>query len=582
MVRNLAFNPHDAAGHFARNVLQSAFDFASVGLAVCGRDGRMLFVNNCLCAILGYERGELTDQPWTNYIYIAAGDSVPDIIPERRVCAFGPKETGLQGRGGRRIRAHVTTHPVLDAHGAIDHLVVSVSRIDSGEECGDIPCRAPQHHDTLTGLPNRFLLEHRLQRILLAAADRAQTVGVLSLGLDHFDNVNDSMGRRVGDSVLRYVAKLLKQTVGGCGIIARTGGDQFVVILPGLDAASVAAQASAIDVCLSRSYEIDGHLVRASARIGVAMFPENGDNAGDLLASADAALHDAKARNRHACRFYTMHMKQAALRRVTLEAELRRAIEREEFELHYQPKICIRTGRLSGAEALIRWRCSNGDLICPADFIPIAEDSGLIVSLGEWVLDEALRQVAQWQREQALSIAVAVNVSPAQLGVQRPMEWIMAALRRHDLPPAMLEIEMTESAVMHEVDNVVGGLRELARQGVRLAVDDFGTGHSNLSRLGQLPITSIKIDRSLITSIATQPKDAAIVRAVIEIAHTLGAQVVAEGVETAQQLDILRMSRCDFLQGYLLCRPLPADSFLTWVKQHSTDDARRILSVCES
>lgn len=299
------------------------------------------------------------------------------------------------------------------------------------------------------------------------------------------------------------------------------------------------------------------------------MFPENGDNAGELLASADAALHDAKARNRHACRFFATHMKQAALRRVTLEAELRRAIERAEFELHYQPKISIRTGRLVGAEALVRWRCADGGLIGPADFIPIAEDSGLIAPLGEWVLDEALRQAAEWQHERALSIPVAVNVSPAQLGSQRPMEWIMEALRRHDLPPAMLEIEMTESAVMQEVDSVVGGLRELARQGVRLAVDDFGTGHSNLSRLSQLPITSIKIDRSMITSIATQPKDTAIVRAVIEIAHTLGAQVVAEGVETPEQLAILRRADCDFLQGYLLCKPLPAASFLTWVDDYS-------------
>jgi diguanylate cyclase (GGDEF)-like protein len=434
----------------------------------------------------------------------------------------------------------------------------------------------------LTGLPNRVLLEHRLQRILMTAAHGKLPVGVLSIGLDHFDKVNDSMGRRVGDSVLRHVATLLRQTVKDCGSVARTGGDRFIVILPGLDTTSVAAQASAIDVRLSRSYEIGGYLVRPSARIGVAMFPEDGDNAGDLLASADAALHDAKARNRRACRFFTTHMKQAVLRRVTLEAELRRAIEREEFELHYQPKICLRTGRLTGAEALVRWRCSNGSLIGPADFIPIAEDSGLIVSLGEWVLDEALRQVAEWQRQQALSVVVAVNVSPAQLGMQAPMEWIMAALRRHDLPPDMLEIEMTESAVMQEVDSAVGGLCELARQGVKLGVDDFGTGHSNLSRLGQLPITSIKIDRSLITSIATRPKDAAIVRAVIEIAHTLGAQVVAEGVETAQQLAILRRSRCDFMQGYLLCRPLTADAFLTWAELHSRNDARRILAPGES
>jgi diguanylate cyclase (GGDEF)-like protein/PAS domain S-box-containing protein len=370
MARNLASKPNDAPDHFAPNVLQSAFEFASVGLAVCRHDGRMLFVNDYLCAILGFARAELTDQPWTRYIYIAAGESELGVIPERWLRAFGPQETRLQGRDGRKIRAHVTLRPVLDALGDIDHLIVTVSRIDSGEERGEVPCRDPRHHDILTGLPNRSLLEDRLQRILSAAADRAQTVGILSLGLDHFDNVNDSMGRRVGDSVLRCVAKLLKQTVGGCGTVARTGGDKFVVILPGLDNASVAAQASAIDVCLSRSCEIGGHLVRPSARIGIAMFPENGDNAGDLLASADAALHDAKARNRRDCRFFTLNMKQAALKRVTLEAELRRAIEREEFELHYQPKICARTGRLSGTEALIRWRCSNGGLICPADFIP--------------------------------------------------------------------------------------------------------------------------------------------------------------------------------------------------------------------
>lgn len=566
-------------GRFERDVFQSAFEFTSVGLAICGRDGRMLFVNHCLCGILGYERAELTAQPWAHYVYIAPGSSVSDVLPVSRVCGFGAQETRLRGRDGRLIRAHITMNPVIDEHGALDYLILTV---DSTEEREEIRSRVLRHQDTLTGFPDSLLLEHLLQQILLTAADRAQTVGVLSLGLDHFDKVNDSLGRRVGDSVLRYVAKLLEQTVAGRGSVARTGGDQFVVILPAQDTASVAAQASAIDACLSRSYEIDGHLVRPSARIGIAMFPENGVNAGDLLASADAALHDAKARNGHACRFFTIHMKQAALRRVTLEAELRLAIEREEFELHYQPKLCIRTGTLSGAEALIRWRCPDRGLIRPADFIPVAEDSGLIVSLDEWVLNEALRQVALWQREQSLSVAVAVNVSPARLGMQRSVEWITTALRRHDLVPERLEIEMTESAVMQEVDSAVDGLHELARQGVSLAVDDFGIGHSNLSRLGQLPMTSIKIDRSLITSIDTQPKDAAIVRAIIEIAHTLGAQVIAEGVETAQQLAILRASRCDFLQGYLFCKPLSADSFLTWVKQHSCNDARRILNGYES
>jgi diguanylate cyclase (GGDEF)-like protein/PAS domain S-box-containing protein len=564
-----ATNPQGRPGDIERDVFRSAFDSASVGLAICGRDGRMLSVNQCLCGMLGYERTELTGQPWTNYIGRATGRAVSDLRPGNVVSSFEAQEVRLQGRDGRQIRAHVTMRPALDEKGAINHLIVTVSTIDSAEKGRRIASRFLRHHDTLTGLPNRVLLERRLQGVLWAAADRARTVGVLSIGLDHFDTVNDSMGRRVGNRMLRYVAQLLKQTVGVRGSVARSGGDQFLVILPGLDTASVAAQASSIDACLSRSYEIDGYLVRPSARIGIAMFPENGDNAGDLLASADAALHDAKARNRHACRFFDVHMKQAALRRVTLEAELRRAIEREEFELHYQPKLSIQTGLLSGAEALIRWRCSNRGLIRPADFIPIAEDSGLIEAIGEWVLNEALRQVAQWRREHSLSVAVAVNVSPVHLGMQRPLEWILAALRRHELPPEMLEVELTESVIMQDVDSVVGGLHDLARQGVRLAVDDFGTGHSNLSRLGQLPITSIKIDRSLITSIDTRSKDAAIVRAIIEIAHTLGAQVIAEGVETAQQLAVLRTSRCDFVQGYLLCRPLTAESFLSWAKQHA-------------
>jgi diguanylate cyclase (GGDEF)-like protein len=553
--------------------VQNAFDLAPVGLAVCGGDGRMLLVNDHLCAILGYERAQLIARLWTDHIDFARDAASPDGGPAAavtRAYTLGPQQTRLHGRNGAQPLAHVTVHQIHRANGAIDHLIVRVSKIDCAEE-REIQISGPVHHDTLTGLPTRHLLESRLQQLLVHSADRGQAVGVLSLGLDRFDNVNDSLGRRVGDSVLRHVAQLLRQTVGDLGSVARTGGDQFVVILPGLDAAHVAAQASAIGACLSHSHEIEGHLVRAPASIGIAMFPEDGDNAGVLLASADAALHDAKARHRHACRFFTMHMKHAAMKRVTLEAELRRAIEHNEFELHYQPKLCIQTGRLSGAEALIRWRCPNRGLVSPADFIPIAEESGLIVQLGEWVLDEALRQAAQWQREHALSVAVAVNLSPAQLSIHRPVQWITAALQRHALSPEMLEIEMTESAVMQEVEAAIGSLRELTELGVRLAVDDFGTGYSNLSQLGRLPITTIKIDRSLITGIATQPKDAAIVRAVIEIAHALGTQVVAEGVETAEQLATLRMARCDFLQGYLIAKPLPADAFLTWAKQRLND-----------
>jgi len=549
---------------FDQDLIRRAFDLAPVGLAVCEPGGRFLVVNDALCKMLGVKRASLVARPWGRYIAFESSDGAGS--GELTCSATGrrPQRARLIRRDGRRQCVQAAAERIHRAGGLAELVLITISTIEGREIRDDARRRNPDRRDAITGLPDRETLEHRLRGLLASAAQRGAQVGVLSIGLDRFHSVNDSLGRVVGDSVLQHVARLLNGAVAAGSIVARTGVDHFVVALPWLDCAQVGAQAADICARLSESAVIEDHLVRTPASIGIAMFPQDGENAADLLASADAALHDATARDRHACRFFTMHMKHVALKRVTLEARLRRAIEQQELELHYQPKISMVANQLSGAEALLRWRCPDRGFISPADFIPIAEESGLIVSLGEWVLEESLRQLAQWRDEHALDLTLAVNVSPAQLVGKNSISWITEALERHALPARLLEVEMTESAVIQKLDTVIVGLRDLAQMGVKLAVDDFGTGYSNLSQLGRLPISTIKVDRSLIASITSQPKDAAIVRAVIELAHALRARVVAEGVETCEQAAVLRMARCDFVQGYLFARPMPADEFLRW------------------
>jgi diguanylate cyclase (GGDEF)-like protein len=421
-------------------------------------------------------------------------------------------------------------------------------------------------HDWLTGLPNGHLLEQCLDEALAEALETGDPVAVLLLGLDRFKNINDSFGDGVGDGVLRQIATLLVQAVGGVGTVGRHEGDQFAIVLGCGDAAGAARQAEALLGVIATTLEVDGHDLPIRATMGVAMFPKHGRAAAVLLANATVALNHAKATYRSGYRFFAKELREAALARITLEAELGRAIDRNELELHYQPKLCVHTGRLRGAEALLRWRSPSRGVVSPAEFIPLAEDCRLILPLSDWVINEACRQLGVWQRGGGPSIPVAINVSPTLLRANCLITTIRAALTRHGVAASLLEVEITESAAMHDIERSLDSVRALAQLGLRIAVDDFGIGYSNLSLLALLPLAMIKIDRSLVGTVAKCPRDAAIVRAIIDLAHSLGLRVVAEGVESSAQLALLRAARCDDVQGYLMSKPLAPVEFAQWAR----------------
>lgn len=384
------------------------------------------------------------------------------------------------------------------------------------------------------------------------------------MGISRFSDLLDSMGRSSAEELLKYVNHLLSECVGDRGIVLRISEDRFLALLRGLDTAAVTDVASDILKVFSRAHEIEGCQTAISANIGVAMYPDNGSDGSTLITSAKVAFNYARACGCLVSRFYTENMKQAALKRATLEADMLRALELRQFSVHYQPKVSVSSGALRGAEALLRWNCPQRGWVPPAEFIPIAEESGLILPLGEWVLDEVFRQARQWREQNDLSVAMAVNVSPIQLRVGRTVALLREVLRRHDIPSESLELEVTESALMLDNEAAVQELRALTEQGVRIAVDDFGIGYSNLSRLGRLPISALKIDRSLITNIAVRKCDRAIVRAIIAMARDFGASVVAEGVEKEEQLSVLRAMGCSECQGYLIARPMAPDAFIQW------------------
>lgn len=419
--------------------------------------------------------------------------------------------------------------------------------------------------EALAAPVNRKTLEQRLGAMLTLGTQRP--LAVLSLGLTGIENIVDSLGRDFGEAMLRHVADLLARSVVAGGWVARTGDHQFVVALPERPAADVSREAARLIETIGRSHRLSGQSVAVTARIGIAMCPDDGRGAGELLGNAEAALHHAGRSARQPLQFFAMHMRQAALRRVSMEAQLREALEAGSFELHYQPKIMVRSGRLRGVEAVLRWRCGDRGLLLPSEFIPIAEETGLIVPLGEWVIDAACLQLKRWREQSGPNIPIAVNLSPAQLSSRRTVERILEALERHAVPAELLEFEITETAVMGDGEESFAHVADLARLGVRLALDDFGTGYSNLAQLGRLPLAALKLDMSLVSRVATHPRDATVLKAIIDIGHTLGMRVVAEGVETCEQLEALRAAGCDECQGFLIARPMGAQQLQEWARR---------------
>ena len=416
------------------------------------------------------------------------------------------------------------------------------------------------NHDALTGLPNRNLLLDRITQALARPPWHHRWVGILFLNIDRLKLVNDSLGHNIGDELLRAVAQRLLGCVREGDTVARVGGDEFAVLLADIAQQEDAGMlAQKVLTRLADPMSLEKHEVFVTASIGVSIFPEDGGDAETLLRNAAASMNRAKEQGKNNYSHYSPSMNSRSVKRLALETSLRRALERDEFVLHYQPIIDLNRQQIVSMEALVRWRNPELGLVSPGEFIPLAEETGLIVPIGEWVLHTACAQNVQWQRGGVNGICVAVNLSARQFHQQNLVDMVGRALHKSDLEPKWLELELTESIMMSNEEASIGTLLALHRMGVRLALDDFGTGYSSLSYLKRFPISTLKIDQAFVRNIDTDPNDRAIAAAIVTLGHSLSLSVLAEAVETAEQLELLRVLRCDQVQGYLFSRPLPAE-----------------------
>jgi len=426
----------------------------------------------------------------------------------------------------------------------------------------DLQLHYQASHDSLTGLPNRKAFLEQLDGEVARAHRNHQKFALLFINLDNFKAVNETLGHDDGDCLLMVAAQRLCFVPRQSDLLARIGGDEFVLLARDVrDPVAIMAMAERLLEAMSMPWDINGHPLQVTASIGITVFPDDGADAQTLLRHVDIATHHAKSGGRNCFQFFAHEMNERAVARVHLESRLRQALERGEFELHYQPQLDLNTFRVIGAEALIRWRDAQGNPIPPMQFIPLAEESGLIVPIGEWVLRTACAQAVAWQQLGLPPMCIGVNVSGRQLRQNDFVAVVRSALCDTGLEPRWLEIEITESLLMEKLEESIGKLQELRALGVQVAIDDFGTGYSSMNYLHRLPIDRLKIDRSFIQSITQNGDDPVVARAIIALGHALGLSIVAEGVETEVQSGFLRDQLCQTVQGFLYSRPLTVGQF---------------------
>jgi diguanylate cyclase (GGDEF)-like protein/PAS domain S-box-containing protein len=544
-----------------RRAIESSAN-AIVILSAAGPDFPIEYVNPAFERISGYTADEMLGR---GALALCDSDQEQPAIQELHSAIRERREGHALVRhfhkDGSVMFSDMYIAPVTDKSGVAEHFVVSqydVTMAKAYEE--ELEHRAK--YDTLTGLPNRSLLYDRLQQAKAFASARSVPVWAVTLGLDRFKFINDTLGRQGGNELLRVVAARIVAALGPTDTVARIGGDEFVLVLTDRDSERQATgMVQAVMDSIAMPVTIQGHPLVVTCSAGVAVYPADGSDTETLLKHAEIAMYRAKESGRNATRFYTARMNDRALERLAMEGELRHALERGEFELHYQPQVALADGRIVGMEALLRWRNPRFGMVRPDRFIGLAEDTGLIVPIGAWVLGTACAQAKAWQHAGYGALRVAVNLSARQFWEKNLARSVLDTLEATGLAPTCLEIEVTESLLMKNVDQAVGTMRELRALGIMVSIDDFGTGYSSLSYLKSFPVDVLKIDQSFVRDITAHPDHAAIVGGIIQLAHSLRLKVIAEGVETEKQLDFLRSRACDEIQGNLFSLPLPAIEF---------------------
>ena len=551
-----------------QHLAATVFEAASEGMAIMDTRFRLLAVNDACCRLSGYSREQLLGHSAGRLADSLEARQQYSSIREALLRDGSWQGELTQTRDRDQARLHwVQLRVVRDTQGSASQIVAFVSDLGARRQIED-RLRYLTHFDELTGLANRSLLREKLHDACMRPPRSGRSLAVLHIDLDRFKVLNESLGHEAADQMLREVARRLTQTFSEADIIARLSGDEFVVLLDGVESlSSLAHTGTRLLGRIGKPIMIGDQELVVSASIGVSLLPGNARDASTLLLQASMAMQHAKHLGGNTLQFFTERLQAPSLENLRLENQLRRAIEENQLEVFYQPRVSMPDGAVDGAEALVRWRHPQQGLIPPGQFIPLAEETGLIIPLGEFVLREACRQARQWQQDGVATIRVSVNLSVKQLRLGNFVSLVRQVLEDTGLPPHLLELELTESQLLDDIDNAIATSRQLRALGVKLAIDDFGTGYSSLSYLKRFPVDYVKIDRSFISELQQFGEDATIVRAIIAMVHSLELKVVAEGVETQAQLDFLKAHQCDEVQGYLISKPVPAAEFIRWVAQ---------------
>ncbi len=553
--------------------LRRAYEQSLEPIMITDRDNRIVSVNPAFCRLSGYTPADLVGH---NPRMLASGRASPEFYAGMWQALndkdFWEGEIWDQRQDGISYPRWLKIAVVRNPDGSVANYVANFSDINASKEVADRLAYLA-YHDPLTNLPNRLAFESQLAQSLRICARENEQLALMLIDLDNFKNINDTLGHPVGDKLLQNVAVRLGEAVRSSDLVARLGGDEFVVVLADIDSPLSAARvASKIQQQLADSYRIDDQALYATPSIGISLYPVDGTDPSTLLSNADRAMYHAKGAGRNNYQFYSPRMNEAAGERLRMENELRRAIASIapascEFSIHFQPQIETASGRTVGLEALLRWHNPTFGQVPPSRFIAIAEETGLIQPLGDWVVWETCRLISLMKEEHGIAnIRVAINISAQQLRHENLLQMVRGALACYELSPYDIELEVTESTAMHSPETTLSILDQLSAMGIKLAIDDFGTGYSSLAYLKHMPIQRLKLDRSFVLDIESDANDAAICSATIALGHSLGLELVAEGVETPAQRDFLADLGCDVLQGYLYSKPMPYEDTVAYLQ----------------